>query len=127
MDFVHHAVSIFEIVGQANRVKAHIRMSLFLVMFLAGWNDASQGPLLPSLQEYYNVNYTISTWPHHVIVRLMSSINNLGCKFRRIRSGWYFQCLVNGSTRFRYCKFPSRHTKRTLISRYVQWVQLPKL
>lgn len=39
---------------------ADIRMSLFLVMFLAGWNDASQGPLLPSLQEYYNVNYTIS-------------------------------------------------------------------
>jgi fucose permease len=29
-------------------------------MFLAGWNDASQGPLLPSLQEYYNVNYTVS-------------------------------------------------------------------
>jgi fucose permease len=67
MDFVHHAVSIFEIVGQANRVRAHIRMSLFLVMFLAGWNDASQGPLLPSLQEYYNVNYTISTLPHHAI------------------------------------------------------------
>jgi len=40
--------------------EADIRMSLFLVMFLAGWNDASQGPLLPSLQEYYNVNYTIS-------------------------------------------------------------------
>jgi hypothetical protein len=25
-------------------------------MFLAGWNDGSQGPLLPSLQEYYNVS-----------------------------------------------------------------------
>jgi hypothetical protein len=35
-------------------------MTLFLVMFLAGWNDASQGPLLPSLQSYYDVNYTIS-------------------------------------------------------------------
>ncbi|WVF70033.1 hypothetical protein IAT40_004820 [Kwoniella sp. CBS 6097] len=32
---------------------------LFLVMFLAGWNDASQGPLLPSLQTYYNVNYLV--------------------------------------------------------------------
>jgi hypothetical protein len=32
------------------------RMTLFLVMFLAGWNDASQGPLLPSLQTYYNVS-----------------------------------------------------------------------
>jgi fucose permease len=27
-----------------------------MVMFLAGWNDASQGPLLPALQEYYNVS-----------------------------------------------------------------------
>jgi fucose permease len=36
------------------------RFTLFLVMFLAGWNDASQGPLLPSLQSYYDVNYTIS-------------------------------------------------------------------
>jgi len=77
--------------------EADIRMSLFLVMFLAGWNDASQGPLLPSLQEYYNVNYTISTSPHHVIrQRLMSSIDYLGCEFRRIRSGRYIQCLVNG-------------------------------
>jgi len=38
----------------------YCRMTLFLVMFLAGWNDASQGPLLPSLQSYYDVNYTIS-------------------------------------------------------------------
>lgn len=32
------------------------RAALFLVMFLAGWNDASAGPLLPSLQAYYNVS-----------------------------------------------------------------------
>ena len=31
------------------------RAALFLVMFLAGWNDASAGPLLPSLQNYYHV------------------------------------------------------------------------
>jgi hypothetical protein len=31
-------------------------LGLFMVMFLAGWNDASQGPLLPSLQEFYNVS-----------------------------------------------------------------------
>ena len=68
MDFVHHAVSIFEIIDRIeDEQEADIRMSLFLVMFLAGWNDASQGPLLPSLQEYYNVNYTISTSPHHAI------------------------------------------------------------
>ncbi|WVR04454.1 hypothetical protein IAU60_001457 [Kwoniella sp. DSM 27419] len=32
---------------------------LFLLMFLAGWNDGSQGPLLPSLQEHYHVNYLV--------------------------------------------------------------------
>ncbi|WVQ84077.1 hypothetical protein IAT38_006222 [Cryptococcus sp. DSM 104549] len=38
--------------------------TLFTVMFLAGWNDASLGPLLPSLQDYYNVNYLVisSIW-----------------------------------------------------------------
>jgi len=25
------------------------------VMFLSGWNDASTGPLLPTLQKYYHV------------------------------------------------------------------------
>lgn len=29
---------------------------IFGVMFLVGWNDASQGPLLPLLQSYYNVS-----------------------------------------------------------------------
>lgn len=33
--------------------------TLFLVMFLAGWNDGSQGPLLPSLQRYYGINYFV--------------------------------------------------------------------
>jgi hypothetical protein len=30
-----------------------------MVMFIVGWNDASQGPLLPLLQEYYQVDYVI--------------------------------------------------------------------
>ncbi|KAK0482205.1 MFS general substrate transporter [Armillaria novae-zelandiae] len=28
-------------------------------MFLAGWNDGTTGPLLPRIQEVYNVNYTV--------------------------------------------------------------------
>ena len=68
MELIDHAVCLpltpwFSI----SMTRADIRMSLFLVMFLAGWNDASQGPLLPSLQEYYNVNYTISMCPHRVL------------------------------------------------------------
>lgn len=38
------------------------RGTLFLVMILAGWNDASQGPLLPSLQAYYNVSHLFSVF-----------------------------------------------------------------
>ncbi|KAI9634044.1 major facilitator superfamily domain-containing protein [Dioszegia hungarica] len=33
--------------------------AIFMVMFIVGWNDASQGPLLPLLQEYYQVDYVI--------------------------------------------------------------------
>ncbi|ESK87786.1 hypothetical protein Moror_15376 [Moniliophthora roreri MCA 2997] len=33
--------------------------SLFWSMFLAGWNDATTGPLLPRIQEFYKVNDTI--------------------------------------------------------------------
>ncbi|WWC87139.1 uncharacterized protein L201_002025 [Kwoniella dendrophila CBS 6074] len=52
---------------------------LFLVMFLAGWNDASQGPLLPSLQTYYNVNYlVISTiWLANFVGFMTSGITNV--------------------------------------------------
>ncbi|WRT64998.1 uncharacterized protein IL334_001939 [Kwoniella shivajii] len=52
---------------------------LFLVMFLAGWNDASQGPLLPSLQTYYNVNYlVISTiWLANFAGFMTSGITNV--------------------------------------------------
>ncbi|KEP48307.1 MFS general substrate transporter [Rhizoctonia solani 123E] len=28
-------------------------------MFVGGWNDATTGPLLPTIQEYYGVNFTI--------------------------------------------------------------------
>ncbi|THU92825.1 MFS general substrate transporter [Dendrothele bispora CBS 962.96] len=33
--------------------------TLFWLMFLAGWNDGSTGPLLPRIQEVYDVNYLI--------------------------------------------------------------------
>lgn len=34
----------------------------WIVFILAGWNDASQGPLLPSLQAIYNVDYLVSKY-----------------------------------------------------------------
>ena len=82
--------------------------TLFLVMFLAGWNDASQGPLLPSLQEYYNVNYTISTYSYRAftIVGLSDSIDDMGSQFWWICNGRCLQCLANRSSRFRYRKSP---------------------
>ncbi|CED82407.1 Major facilitator superfamily domain, general substrate transporter [Phaffia rhodozyma] len=33
--------------------------SLFFVLFVAGWNDATMGPLLLRVQEQYNITYTI--------------------------------------------------------------------
>lgn len=31
----------------------------FLCLFLAGWNDATTGPLLPTIQSFYHVNFTV--------------------------------------------------------------------
>ncbi|KAK8846779.1 hypothetical protein IAR55_005867 [Kwoniella newhampshirensis] len=52
---------------------------LFLVMFLAGWNDASQGPLLPSLQDYYQVNYLViaTIWIASTVGFVASGVANV--------------------------------------------------
>ncbi|WVQ84076.1 hypothetical protein IAT38_006221 [Cryptococcus sp. DSM 104549] len=52
---------------------------LFGVMFLAGWNDASQGPLLPSLQVYYNVNYLVIAiiWLTNFVGFMTAGITNV--------------------------------------------------
>jgi len=33
--------------------------SLYFVLFLAGWDGGTPGPLIPRMQEVYNVNYTV--------------------------------------------------------------------
>ncbi|XAO21781.1 hypothetical protein I312_100537 [Cryptococcus bacillisporus CA1280] len=52
---------------------------LFLVMFLAGWNDASQGPLLPSLQLYYNVDYLVISviWIMNFVGFMIAGLTNV--------------------------------------------------
>ncbi|PBK59802.1 MFS general substrate transporter [Armillaria solidipes] len=40
--------------------RVHVQFAaLCWSMFLAGWNDGTTGPLLPRIQEVYNVNYTV--------------------------------------------------------------------
>lgn len=34
-------------------------MACHLTLFVAGWNDASAGPLLPYIQDYFHVNFQI--------------------------------------------------------------------
>ncbi|KAJ3731003.1 major facilitator superfamily domain-containing protein [Lentinula guzmanii] len=42
------------------RSREYIQLAaLYWCMFLAGWNDGSTGPLLPKIQEVYNVGYII--------------------------------------------------------------------
>ncbi|KAH7098377.1 MFS general substrate transporter [Auriculariales sp. MPI-PUGE-AT-0066] len=44
----------------AQRRKEWIQfLSLCLSLFIAGWNDGSIGPLIPRIQEYYHLGYTI--------------------------------------------------------------------
>jgi hypothetical protein len=41
---------------KARKTKAHAQFfSLCLAMFLAGWNDGSNGPLIPKIQSVYHV------------------------------------------------------------------------
>lgn len=101
MDDARHAVS--DILRGTERAKLNevCRQALFLVMFLAGWNDASQGPLLPSLQSYYDVNYTVGGSFSHwgslvVILKLRCSVDNLGSQLWRFRNRRYRQCAPDG-------------------------------
>ncbi|GHJ86104.1 hypothetical protein NliqN6_2506 [Naganishia liquefaciens] len=43
----------------SKRTEAVMMTALCVALFVAGWNDASVGPLIPSLQDHYNVNYTV--------------------------------------------------------------------
>lgn len=48
------AVSPFDLSGQSR--KAHAQFAaLCFTLFLAGWNDGTTGPLLPTIQSYYHV------------------------------------------------------------------------
>ncbi|BEI81085.1 hypothetical protein CcaverHIS002_0202450 [Cutaneotrichosporon cavernicola] len=53
--------------------------TLFLVMFLAGWNDGSQGPLLPSLQRYYKVDYLVISiiWLFNSVGFMAAGLSNV--------------------------------------------------
>jgi fucose permease len=48
-------------------------------MFLVGWSDGSQGPLLPLLQEYYKVDYVIVSliWIAITIGVIIAAVSNV--------------------------------------------------
>ncbi|WVQ81603.1 hypothetical protein IAT38_003727 [Cryptococcus sp. DSM 104549] len=63
----------------SKRLLACMVTVLFTVMFLVGWNDASQGPLLPSLQTYYSVNFLVISilWVTNFIGFLIAGLSNV--------------------------------------------------
>lgn len=48
-------------------------------MFLVGWSDGSQGPLLPLLQEYYKIDYVIVSliWIAITIGVIIAAVSNI--------------------------------------------------
>ncbi|KAF9077556.1 major facilitator superfamily domain-containing protein [Rhodocollybia butyracea] len=47
-------------VANNNQTREYVQLAaLYWCLFLAGWNDGSTGPLLPRMQEAYNVGYII--------------------------------------------------------------------
>ncbi|KAF9077560.1 major facilitator superfamily domain-containing protein [Rhodocollybia butyracea] len=55
-----------------NKTREYIQLAaLYWCLFVAGWNDGSTGPLLPRMQEVYNVGY--------IIVSLIFVFGCVGC------------------------------------------------
>ncbi|EIW78183.1 MFS general substrate transporter [Coniophora puteana RWD-64-598 SS2] len=45
---------------KAQRVRSHVQLAaLCMFVFIQGWNDASNGPLLPRIQQVYNLDYAV--------------------------------------------------------------------
>ena len=46
--------------NSAMKWKARLQLcSLYFVLFLAGWDGGTAGPLIPRMQEVYNVNHSL--------------------------------------------------------------------
>lgn len=80
---VHHHFYFARLAEERELPSQHLEWAmlttLFLVMFLAGWNDGSQGPLLPSLQRYYNVDYLVISiiWLFNSVGFMAAGISNV--------------------------------------------------
>ncbi|EIW78475.1 MFS general substrate transporter [Coniophora puteana RWD-64-598 SS2] len=45
---------------KAQHIRSHVHLAaLSMYLFVEGWNDASNGPLLPRIQKVYSVNYAV--------------------------------------------------------------------
>lgn len=80
----------------------------------AGWNDASSGPLLPSLQAKYEIRYLLSQYISGRIAALFMSLKSildrseyhLSGTMRWVRAGGYVERVVDGPVRLGLGKSP---------------------
>jgi len=57
-------------VPQKARARLEVQYAcLCLALFLAGWNDGTNGPLIPRIQTYYNVTSLVDITPTSILIR----------------------------------------------------------
>ncbi|CAD6571058.1 MAG: hypothetical protein TREMPRED_000149 [Tremellales sp. Tagirdzhanova-0007] len=76
----------------------YMLVALMLSMMLCGWAEGSIGPLLPSLQLYYGVNYTILSliWMTNFFGGLIAGFTNVFIT-DRFGFGWTFKAAPMGA------------------------------
>ena len=63
---------------------------LCLALFLAGWNDGTNGPLIPRIRHYYNVSSIVAPSPFSLLIRGCAGQFHprLPHLYRRLRGGY---------------------------------------
>ena len=63
--------------------------AMYAIMFLEGWSDATAGPLLPTIQKHYNLNFTIVSMLF-VSAASVSGVYLLFCHFADFPPGFCY-------------------------------------
>jgi hypothetical protein len=75
--------------------KARIRfITLCWTLFLAGWNDASTGPLLPRIQEVYHVTFFVEDRTNETLTNVCDHVGGICRGLTDFRGSMYSEFIV---------------------------------
>ena len=93
--------------SSAVKWKARFQLySLYFVLFLAGWDGGTPGPLIPRIQEVYNVSYHLRPLTQLISV-LTDNLGKLYCCIDDVRDGCMRESFVENFVRIMIIEFCS--------------------